>query len=89
MGGGSEAKKPALGSKKPFLSSQKQKGQGKQKQDIDVEIVVSEKVAKKLGQDVGVQEEEDTYEQRNALALAEYEHFKKMLDRVIGQDEHI
>ena len=31
MGGGSEAKKPALGSKKPFLSSQNKKGQGKQK----------------------------------------------------------
>ena len=88
MGGGSEAKKPALGSKKPFLSSQKQKGQGKQKQDIDVEIVVSEKVAKKLGQNEAAQELEDA-EQRNALALAEYEHFKKMLDRVIGQDEQI
>ena len=40
----------------------------------------------------GDAEQEDfdaIYDQKNQQALAEYEHFKKMLDRIIGPDEQI
>ena len=59
--------------------------------EVDVEIIVSDKVRKRLVAH-GEAEQADfdaIYEERNQQALAEYEHFKKMLDRVIGPDEEV